>query len=246
MSVDGTERLAKLIELNKVDSALVNIRNERNEMASVISALTDELKEKEVQLEGREQAFTAKKDSHSKEEKVLKEERERLVGRRKQLSSIVDYKTQQSANREIEHASKQLDKREEAIIGMLDEISALEENYNVLKSEVDSLKEKLEKEQNDAEGAYAAFEERENENLAKREAAAKDIPPEWLNTYDKILERYPSDAIVKVENSQCTGCFMQVGPQIPVQISRAENLVKCPGCSRALYIEELIAGSSSE
>jgi predicted nucleic acid-binding Zn-ribbon protein len=57
-----------------------------------------------------------------------------------------------------------------------------------------------------------------------------------LILYNRVVGRFPADPIVDVVNrDSCAGCFMKVGPQVPVQISRGD-VVKCPGCGRILKL----------
>ena len=50
---------------------------------------------------------------------------------------------------------------------------------------------------------------------------------------------------LNVEKKSCTGCHVQVRPQIVVELHKGEKLVNCPGCGRILYIEEAAAEASS-
>jgi predicted nucleic acid-binding Zn-ribbon protein len=57
-----------------------------------------------------------------------------------------------------------------------------------------------------------------------------------LTNYGRVVAKFPSDPIVDVVNrDSCAGCFMKLGPQVPVQISRGD-VVKCPGCGRILKL----------
>jgi predicted nucleic acid-binding Zn-ribbon protein len=57
-----------------------------------------------------------------------------------------------------------------------------------------------------------------------------------LTVYNRTVSRFPTDPIVDVVNrDSCAGCFMKVGPQVAVQISRGD-VVKCPGCGRILKL----------
>jgi predicted nucleic acid-binding Zn-ribbon protein len=57
-----------------------------------------------------------------------------------------------------------------------------------------------------------------------------------LTTYNRIKDRFPSNPVVDVANrDSCAGCYMKLGPQVVVQISRGD-VVRCPGCSRFLKL----------
>ena len=57
-----------------------------------------------------------------------------------------------------------------------------------------------------------------------------------LTAYNRIRDRFPSNPVVEVLNrDSCSGCFMKLGPQVVVQVSR-QDVVKCPGCGRILRL----------
>ena len=174
---------------------------------------------------------------HKEEEKRLKLESEKLIERRKLLSSFSDYKVQQSAQKEIEQSSKQIGAQEEKLLLAMDELSTVEEQLAALKKDYDKASEEYQKLQSEHEGEVGAVLERINEKQTVRQEAASKIAPGHLSVYEKIRNRHPMDPLAVVQGSNCGGCFMKLGPQMIVQVARGSDLVKCRGCSRILYME---------
>jgi len=42
-------------------------------------------------------------------------------------------------------------------------------------------------------------------------------------------------AVINVKNEICMGCFMNIPPQLYIEVQRENSLILCPQCSRILY-----------
>lgn len=229
--------MESLVELSKVDSALARNMAEKKKFENELSALRTKITVCEKELQQKSKIHQDKKTLYVREEKMIKEEGEKLVSRRKALSTLGNYKLQQAAEREIEHAAHQVSAREEGLIALLDELEKLNQNAKGAEDNLNAIKTDLEKKTKEAQEAFTVLEEQGAKHLARREELAKAVEAAILNGYQRIKERFPTDAVVPITNGTCPGCFMQVAPQLTVQILKGDALVKCRGCGRILYCE---------
>jgi predicted nucleic acid-binding Zn-ribbon protein len=84
----------------------------------------------------------------------------------------------------------------------------------------------------------------ELENLKERRRGLTTAlgDPQVLSVYNRVAAKFPGDPVVVLVNREsCAGCFMKVGPQVQVQISRGD-FVKCPGCGRILRLDGDLGG----
>jgi hypothetical protein len=84
---------------------------------------------------------------------------------------------------------------------------------------------------------------REQEYMGARAIVARATESASLAQYERIKAKFPMGAVAKVSQSTCSGCFMQVGPQVLVLLARGNALVRCPGCGRILFQDETSAAS---
>lgn len=243
MTQEQEKLLSKLIVISKVDSSVAQIEAQQKALENKIATESDELKKLKNLSEEKTLQFADTRKKYEREEKRLKEEQEGLIARRKALSSFSDYKTQQAAEREIEQASKQLSSQEESLITLLEQVEALEQEAGDLNKQFEEQAASFETLKQESNEELAALEERRREKEEERHLLAQDIDAKALQQYERIHERYPQDAVVALDKVTCTGCFMQVGPQMTVQVARGEQLVRCRGCGRILYLDE---GASEE
>ena len=229
--------IKSLSEICKIDTALGGIFAERKKIEAGLASLEAQIKKGLLEREARARLLVEKKTRYQREEKSLKEEAERLVSRRKALGSLGNRKSLEKAGQEITFASKQLDEREEAMISSIDEIERLEADVKKIDEGLSALKESLGKAQEEARGTFINFEQRESDYRGKRAEFCATIEPDKLSLYDRIREKH-LDAVTPVVNGSCASCYMQVAPQLVLEIQKDVSIVKCRGCGRILYIED--------
>ena len=72
-----------------------------------------------------------------------------------------------------------------------------------------------------------------------REEASKLLRADLLKRYTSIrLKRWP--AVVAVKNGTCSGCNMNIPPQLYNVIQRGTTLELCPNCNRIIYWAKLL------
>lgn len=237
--------LQNLIALGKVDIALAKILSEKKQLTEKFAKKTTELRQAENALAGKMRTYNERKSRFDKEEGAIKEERDKLIARRKALASLNNYKVQQAAEKEIEHANRQLAVREEALLASLQELeSSIGENAELEKavSQFGGERSEIEAE---IKAAYPGLEAREKELKKEREEIIQRILPAFMHTYERIRIQH-SDPVVAVdaENKSCTACHIQIRPQVMVELHKGDRLVNCPGCGRILYLEAVSTESS--
>jgi predicted nucleic acid-binding Zn-ribbon protein len=238
MSENAQPRLLPLlIELSKLDGRIALLQAQLKQIEDEKKNRVQNLSTLQAKRDARAKIQADKKALVAREEKAIKLEREKIHERRRALSTLNNYKLQQAAEREIEYVSKQIGQREDLLLGLMREVEVLEKEVKDGDSVLTGLRDEL-----------AAFETSSGETMAgvQQELASLQADrtkqaqlvgnPQILTVYSRIVARFPSDPIVEVVNrDSCAGCFMKVGPQVPVQISRGD-VVKCPGCSRILTL----------
>lgn len=229
--------LSLLIQLSKLDSQIAVLQAQLKKIDGEQKSRTQALATLAQKREARGKILNDKRSLVAREEKGIKLERDKINDRRRALGTLNNYKLQQAAEREIDYVSKQIGQREDLLLGLMREVEALEKEISEVDTSLQGLKDELQ-----------VFEKASGENVADYKAQLAILQEERglhaqsiggspaLALYNRIVGRFPSDPIVDVVNrDSCAGCFMKVGPQVPVQISRGD-VVKCPGCARILKL----------
>ena len=74
-------------------------------------------------------------------------------------------------------------------------------------------------------------------------ALGSDLPADIKTHFNRLLTKSP-EAIVPVAGSNCTGCGMGLTKSLVNTVHKAEQMCRCPNCTRYLYYpEQLIEGA---
>lgn len=226
-----------IIQLGKLDVQIVSLSAQKKKLETELATRKQVIVGHETKKAAREKVLGEKKALCLKEEKGVKVERDRINERRAALNTLNNYKLQQAAEREIDYVAKQIGQREDLLLGLMREIEILEKEIGDMGGIIKGLNDEyaaLDKDSSetiktlDEQLAGLSKERAENAGLLAGQAI--------LMAYNRTRDRFPSNPVVEVLNrDSCAGCFMKLGPQVIVQVSR-QDVVKCPGCGRILRL----------
>jgi len=229
--------LPALIELSKVDSLLFGIEIQRKKILDELATRRQAIVAHESKRAARSKQLEDKRAACLKEEKSVKNERDRINERRRSIGTLNNYKVQQAAEREIDFVAKQIGKREEMVLGLMREVELLEKDLTEFDGVLSGLQSEFSALEKDSGVALADFDARSAEYRAQRDELLKNVASHpALVIYNRIQSRYPQNPVVEVMNRDtCAGCHIKIGPQAVVQIARGD-VVKCPGCGRIMCL----------
>ncbi len=237
MIQEHSSLLKRLIELSKVDASLARIKAEKDKCENELADQLLVLQDKDKELSSKTEVLATEQERYRKEEKRLKEENDKLVERRKALNTFSDYKVQQSAQKEIEQSAKQLTAQEEKLLQALDHSDMLEKEVEELKTWLENERETFQKFESDTRAKIDSLQTRLTEKETDRSKLIDSIDKKDIVQYERIRTRF-IDPVVPLEAGVCTGCHVQVGAQLMLEVAKATMLVKCRGCGRFLYLEQ--------
>ncbi len=232
------EELKKLVELQKIDKKIFELKNKIKEIPQQIEKLDQEFESKKENYKEIEEEIKKLKLKHKDTELELSSREEQLKKTRSQLYQIKTNQEYQAKLKEIEEIKADCSVIEEKVILLLDEIEEAEKR---LRAEAEILK-KEEEVKNAKVKELKAHMERLKTELKILEDSRKNkivhVEKEILNEYERLLEHRQGLAIAAVKDFICTGCNMSIPPQVVNEIKMYKNLVHCEMCARILYIEE--------
>ncbi len=77
-----------------------------------------------------------------------------------------------------------------------------------------------------------------DEIVAKKDELAKDLDPNLVFKFERIIRNKGGVGIVPVHSIVCEGCHMTLPAQFVNDVRREDEIKFCPYCSRVLYYEE--------
>ncbi len=230
-----SEQIKILIELQKIDADIHQLRVELAAQPATQKKIESDFEKKKAGLKAAEdqlKSFQLKQkeleiDLQSKEDKIKK-----LQGQLYQLKSNKEYSAMEL---EIKGAKADNSLLEEEIIRLLDSVDQAKTKCaaekGLLSEEEKKVKQELEVIKKRSEEISAALLVQEE----KRKAYVPNVEPKIISQYERILKGREGLALVPVKNNSCGGCHMELPPQRVNEIQIQDKLIVCESCARILY-----------
>jgi predicted nucleic acid-binding Zn-ribbon protein len=231
------EQLELLWELQKIDLSLKNIKEERDRYPKEMKKLEEKqnIEKGRIQKE-REKIELLEKERRQREGR-LNLEQDKIKRAEGRMFEVKTNKEYQALLNEIDALKKACSKEEEEILQVLDEIDELKKNLSKREKEMAITLGKIEAERKGLQERMAKDEmvwERETE---RREILSQQLESQLSRLYSTLKEKRHGVGVVTVKNGTCQGCFVNVPPQMFIEVQKNKTLIRCPNCNRILYWE---------
>ena len=60
-----------------------------------------------------------------------------------------------------------------------------------------------------------------------------------LKRYELLRSRRNGQALAGVTDGVCKGCFMNIPPQLFIELQKEEEMLSCPSCNRIMFHEKV-------
>jgi len=233
------EEIGRLIELQKIDSHLLNLKQQKDLVKpGELAQLRETLESKKTELSSKEETIKQIQIKRKERELDLEAKEEAIRKAQAQLYQLKTNQEYKAKLKEIESLKADVSVIEEDVIKILDE---LEEKSKELKEVQEKLQEeenRIKKEISKIEDKIKNLEDKIKNLEDKRNILASQVDKNVLKRYEYLLQHRGGLAIVPLRNGSCGGCFMNLPPEITNKVKQYKDLVQCEMCARLLYLEE--------
>ncbi len=233
-------------EISKQDiETLVKLQESESEIVRLEAVLQTVEKEKVILGEKLDQFETALKEKQDRLSRVEKDCRdiemeikildERIVKSNERLRMVKTNKEYQLCLREVDDNKKRKDALETQLLEYFDEkekntdiVDETQKEFQLLKDQIETEQEKIEKSSSDDRELLEEYQ-------VTKSDIGKTLAPSLMTRFGKISKMNKGLVVVPVRNEVCMGCFMNIPPQLYIEVQRGNSLISCPQCSRILY-----------
>ena len=237
-AVNVEEQTKMLLELQELDSEVLDKRNILEFIPEKIKQLDEELESKSANLKAMEETLKKVQLNHKEKDGGLQTKEEAIKKHQSQLSQIKTNKEYTALQKEIDSLKADSSLLEEDIINSLDKIDEIKKNITKEREVFEIEKKKTEEDKNKMEAERKSAEAEYNDLSNKRKEFASKIDRSILSRYDRILKNKNGLAMVPVVSNACGGCNMNLPPQVINEARLRRELVFCGNCARILYSKE--------
>lgn len=235
------EKLASLVNLQKVDSKLDEIRILKGELPMEVSDLEDEIQGLHARQLRVEEEINGITDFISQKKNAITEAQELIKKYEKQSENVKNNREFEAINKEIEMQQLEVKLCEKHIKDANEEIAEKAVALEKAKKAIANKEGVLNGKKGELEKIISTTEEEETHFKKMAEEARKQVDPRLLASYEKIRKNYRNGlAVVPVERDACGGCFYSIPPQKQSEIKQRKKVMVCENCGRVLVDAELV------
>ena len=229
------EQMALLVKLQEQDETLDQLRRRIREGPQRVKKIEDQIEILQGNLEaGKNRIQEIQKLQRQLEAEV--EDGAGQIGKSKsRLLTIKSNKEYQAILKEIDDTQRTNAQKEDKILGFMEEIEGLNQELQDKEKELSAVRARFEEEKKSVDGEVRQAEVKVSEVEKHRQDTAQAMDSGLLARYEQLRVRTGGRAVAYVENTTCSGCHLNIPPQMYNELQRRDSLKFCPNCDRIIY-----------
>jgi predicted nucleic acid-binding Zn-ribbon protein len=231
------DQLELLWELQKIDLGLKSIKEEKDRYPKEMKKLDEKQKVESERVQKEKEKVESLEKTRRQKEGQLSLEQEKIKRAEGRMSEVKTNKEYQALLSEIDAIKEANGRMEEEILQVMGEIDDLKRDLSKRERDVGVTLEKVEAERKELQEKMARDEKVWDEQMERREVLSKQIESKLVKLYNTLKEKRQGVGVVGVKRETCQGCFVNVPPQMFIEVQKNNALVRCPHCNRILYWE---------
>jgi predicted nucleic acid-binding Zn-ribbon protein len=229
------QELKTIYEAQKINIQI--IENERKLLLAPkkIEAMDKEIKGIKDKVEKEKGMIEELEKERKRKEKELDVEKEKIKKFESRLYEVKTNKEYQALLKEIEGAKETNDKTEEEIIIIMEKVEELKKDFESSLTHLKKREKESENEKNRLEKEINSMDKTIMDLKQSRDKLLSTVSDNIRATYNTLIEKRNGIAVVNVKNGVCFGCFMNIPPQLFIEVTKNRQLILCPSCNRIFY-----------
>ena len=230
-------QLDLLWELQNIDLKIKGITDSQEGYPKEIKRLDEKQKIEKEKIQKEKEKIELLEKERRQKEGHLSLEQEKIKKTEGRMFEVKTNKEYQAFLTEIETLKGANSREEEEILQLLEEIDELKKNHSRREKEIAAILVKIEGEKKALQEKMAHDQEVLKRQMERREAITKQLETKLYKLYNTLKEKRKGVGVVSAKQETCQGCFVNVPPQMFIEVQKNNALIRCPNCNRILYWE---------
>ena len=230
-------QLPALIELQTIDLRIAELHERDRKiplLAATAEATLDTAKRELHSLTVTLESLSKERRDYERDLESHEGQLDKVRGRLRELKTNKEY---QAHLFEIEMGNKKKGELEERILTLMERIETYQEQARQAKNRMAEAEQSFLAEKARLDAQATSLRQELSELSEKRQSIEAGMDRAVLSHYNKVRARRKDVAVAPVRNGICSGCRLQLPPQLVAQVRRSDALLNCPYCYRMLYWE---------
>lgn len=230
--------LGTLYEAQKIELQIIEKETKLHTAPKKLNEMDEELKQLKERLEKEKVIFEELEKERRKKEKELDADKDKIKKIESKLYEVKTNKEYQALLKEIEAAKATNDKTEEDILTLMEKIEELKKDYESSQTRLQKRGKDIEIEKARLDTEIQSMDKVIGELRTQRDNLLSVVNNELRLKYNMLKGKRGGVAVTNVKNGVCLGCFMNIPPQLFIEVTKNKKLIQCPSCNRILYFTE--------
>ena len=228
-----SEKLDQLINLQKIDTSIDEIKILRGELPLEVQDLEDEVEGLTKRLENFENEVSEKKENIKKQKEISKEASLLIEKYEKDQMKVRNNREFDSINKELEYQKLEIELADKKIKEFQGFIEGQKENVSTTKSKIKERKSSLKEKKVELDKIIKKTSEDEAKLERSKGRIKKKVEERLLIAYDRIRSNSRNGlAVVDINRGACGGCFNKVTSQQELEVRNKKKILVCEHCGR--------------
>jgi len=237
------EKLAALLNLQKVESKLDAIAILKGELPIEVRDLEDEIQGLHSRETRMEEEINGINEFIEQKKQTIVQSSELIKKYEKQSDNVKNNREYEAINKELEMQTLEVKLAERHIKDANEEIADKARALDVVKKNIANKDANLKVKKSELDKIIAETEKEEKEFAALSAKARASVDPRLLTSFDRIRKNFRNGlAVVPVVRDACGGCFNAIPPQRQSEIRQHKKIIVCENCGRILVDANLNEG----
>jgi hypothetical protein len=233
------DQITALEELQQLDLELEELEDHLEKYPQQVSRFNEEIENIKNSLTKAKEELNQIRKRKMESELELAGNKDKIKKAETKLFEIKTYREYEALQKEISDVKKVNADLEEDIIKDMEILEELEAQVKEKENTLDEKEKDYEKVINGYNLEISEIKKAYETKKQEKKRVASIVKPEVLTLYERIRRRN-GVAIVRARNEVCTGCNMNIPPQLFNEVLTSKRMIQCPNCHRILYCEETI------
>jgi len=237
MEVELIEELRLLVEAQGIDLEINEINRRKSGMPAMVARVSGPYEEAQVKYNAAKKDYEAADAEKVTVEQGIEESKDLLVKLKLRSTEIKTNKEYFAHLKEIEECEKRIASLEDRSLELMESLETLKGEFDGASEELEAAEKEFEEEKKKVEDSFEGDNRRLDELGARREDVLAKLPKAHRDYYQRMVDKYPENAVARAEGGACTGCRMMIPPQAFNNVRKGEVVTSCNNCKRILYYD---------
>ncbi len=240
VEISVERKLVSLYALQQIHSQIDRIRIIRGELPLEVQDLEDEIAGLETRIENYENETIALNQNVNEKKLSMKDSASLIKRYEEQQMNVRNNREYDSLSKEIEFQNLEIQLSEKRIREYTVKVEELQKEILVAKDRLTERLGDLEVKKSELQSIIEETEKEEEDLIEKSYKHEHQVEDRLVVAYKRIrLNARNGLAVVQIERDACGGCFNKIPPQHQLDIRMHKKVIVCEYCGRILVDQEI-------